>query len=664
METTADGPAALVPPSEAGTPSAAASDAEKQTKKRGYVIQEIISTELTYIERLKLAIDHVILPLRAMKILEPADCSKQFDLLEKIYELHTRSTVDGSTSQNLKFIDLFNDMSKNFDYYTGYLVNYEPAMQRRGHLLTSNRRFADFIARVEKDPEINKSLESLLILPVQRIPRYRLLLEQLLKYTPEGHADYATVQASLDQICALAAYNNEAIRERENQNKIMAVMMQIDPAYRIDLLDDRNRSLLLDGLLLKQCRRRYKEFHFWLFSDQLLYGEKTPLGSYALNRQLPLNKCKVTAPAACLHGHGPADPEAGLVFVLESPAKSFKVKTRSEEERREWMAAITEAIDRQRTSASHGDTLVAPLWKPDANSNQCELCRTAFTLLFRRHHCRNCGALVCVNCSTHRFLLAHLHSTQPVRVCDGCYGKLTREGLSVEVAAVKEDEEGEGEEGDSEDDLLDRDRDSVNEGELDDFNDFMKIVEAKDSPISVPVPVPAPSTPSAEPRRVLGIPLPGFSRSAPSSSSAEPSPTTPSLWPFRRTSITSAQPPPPSPSHPEEPSSSASGNTSSAVPLAETSVPNPAQRSKVPPPKPPRRASSNLADPSAPLSPAPEAPAAAGSPAFPAKRYPRRTNVFIQMSAPVPEPPPQDGSDGGGTPLADGDRLLLQGLPS
>jgi hypothetical protein len=175
-------------------------------------------------------------------------------LLEKIYDMHTRNSISGSTSQNLKFVELINDMAENFHFYTEYLVNYEPAMQRRGYLLTRNRRFAEFVAKVEKEPNVNQSLESLLILPVQRIPRYRLLLEQLMKFTPESHPDYTVVKHALDKICALASYNNEAIRARENKNKIMNVMMQLDPAYRVDLLEDKNRKFLKEGTLLRQCR--------------------------------------------------------------------------------------------------------------------------------------------------------------------------------------------------------------------------------------------------------------------------------------------------------------------------------------------------------------------------------------------------------------------------
>jgi hypothetical protein len=293
-----------------------------EIKKRGFVIQEIISTELTYLDRLKLTIDYFIKPLKDLKILSEEDVVKQFSFLEMIYDLHSENRIEGSASQNLKFTQLFNAIAQNVKCYSDYLVNYEPSLQRRAHLLIYNRKFSEFVSQVEKDPRFqNQKLESLLILPVQRIPRYRLLLEQLLKYTPEDHVDYHTVSDALEKICQLAMYNNEQIRARENLNKMMEIMMSIEPTSRIDLFAPSDRKFIKEGNLLKQCRRRYKEFQFWLFSDELLYGEMTPIGLYTLNRQIPLNKCKIKL---LLEN----DPDVKTAFILESPAKSFQIKAK------------------------------------------------------------------------------------------------------------------------------------------------------------------------------------------------------------------------------------------------------------------------------------------------------------------------------------------------
>ena len=43
-------------------------------------------------------------------------------------------------------------------------------------------------------------LQSLLIMPVQRLPRYVMLLQQLVKYSPEAHTDFAGLVTSLEHL--------------------------------------------------------------------------------------------------------------------------------------------------------------------------------------------------------------------------------------------------------------------------------------------------------------------------------------------------------------------------------------------------------------------------------------------------------------------------------
>ena len=57
-------------------------------------------------------------------------------------------------------------------------------------------------------------------------------------------------------------------------------------------------------------------------------------------------------------------------------------------------------------------------WECDANDNRCSVCTKRFMLLRRRHHCRQCGNLVCNACSRNR--LATKYSGTRERACDEC----------------------------------------------------------------------------------------------------------------------------------------------------------------------------------------------------------------------------------------------------
>eukprot|EP01120_Amphizonella_sp_Union-15-10_P003194 TRINITY_DN1358_c0_g1_i1.p1 TRINITY_DN1358_c0_g1~~TRINITY_DN1358_c0_g1_i1.p1 ORF type:complete len:356 (+),score=60.58 TRINITY_DN1358_c0_g1_i1:211-1278(+) len=59
-------------------------------------------------------------------------------------------------------------------------------------------------------------------------------------------------------------------------------------------------------------------------------------------------------------------------------------------------------------------------WMADVTTDHCTHCYNRFNILFRRHHCRYCGNVVCSNCSE----IPYLEPTQDNRCCKACYNTI------------------------------------------------------------------------------------------------------------------------------------------------------------------------------------------------------------------------------------------------
>jgi hypothetical protein len=65
-----------------------------------------------------------------------------------------------------------------------------------------------------------------LILPVQRIPRYELLLGELLKLTPKFHVDYDNLSKARAAFASLGEYMNTEKRRFENAELLREIQLK------------------------------------------------------------------------------------------------------------------------------------------------------------------------------------------------------------------------------------------------------------------------------------------------------------------------------------------------------------------------------------------------------------------------------------------------------
>jgi hypothetical protein len=111
-------------------------------------------------------------------------------------------------------------------------------------------------------------------------------------------------------------------------------------------------------------------------------------------------------------------------MLVETPIKTFRVETSSQSETLQWHHELTEAIGKARASANlasdYESTLAfSPVWVED--TPECNDCNRSFSMIVRRHHCRNCGKCVCGSCCFEKVRMEDVDGGKKLqKVCNAC----------------------------------------------------------------------------------------------------------------------------------------------------------------------------------------------------------------------------------------------------
>lgn len=112
------------------------------------------------------------------------------------------------------------------------------------------RRIKTYLQTCRAHPKHTQiNLESYLLLPVQRIPRYKMLLEDLARSTPpDFEAISDPIEESLQEMVALASTMNEEKRDSESRRQLVRWQSRIKGRFATPLVQA-HRRLLMDGPL-------------------------------------------------------------------------------------------------------------------------------------------------------------------------------------------------------------------------------------------------------------------------------------------------------------------------------------------------------------------------------------------------------------------------------
>lgn len=414
------------------------------------IANELLHTEIAYVTKL-----HLLDQVFCARLLEEARSRSSFpcDVVQgifsnicSIYCFHQQFLLPALQKRmeewdlNPRIGDILQKLAPFLKMYGEYVKNFDRAMELVNTWMERSAQFKLIIQEIQREERCgNLTLQHHMLEPVQRIPRYELLLKDYLHRLPEDAPDHRDAQKSLELIATAAEHSNAAIRKMERMRKLLKVYELLGGEE--DIVSPTN-ELIKEGHILKLSNKNgsTQDRYLILFNDRLLYcvpklrliGQK-----YGVRARIDVDgmELKETSSAA-----------VPRTFLVSGKQRSLELQARTEEEKKDWIQAIQATIQRHEQTVEsfrqltcslrddestppHSPSCVelgkrAPTPIREKEVTLCMKCQEPFnSITKRRHHCKACGHVVCGKCSEFRARLSY-DNNRTNRVCVDCYAML------------------------------------------------------------------------------------------------------------------------------------------------------------------------------------------------------------------------------------------------
>ncbi|KAM7139133.1 pleckstrin homology domain-containing family G member 5 isoform 1-T1 [Macrochelys suwanniensis] len=273
-------------------------------------VWELLHTEATYIRKLKVITDLFLcclLNLQESGLLCEVEAERLFSNIQEIIQLHRALWSDimapvlekarktKALLDPVDFLKGFKMFGSLFKPYIHYCMEEEGCMEYMRTLLRDNDLFRGYVTWAEKHKQCNRlKLSDMLVKPHQRLTKYPLLLKSVLKKTDEPCTRDAII-TMINSVERFINHVNSRMRQRQEQQRLVAIVSQIDSYevvdssteevdkllkefLRLDLTapipgtaPEDTRQLLLEGSLrMKEGKDSKMDVYCFLFTDLFL----------------------------------------------------------------------------------------------------------------------------------------------------------------------------------------------------------------------------------------------------------------------------------------------------------------------------------------------------------------------------------------------------------
>jgi len=334
---------------------------EKMTKTRAKIVEELLTTEKLYINDLHLTAKEFYVPLKERRIIKDKEIRVIFSNMNVLLGVNVAllKELEKEAENPIPPIgSTFCWMSDFLKMYSDYCNNQAEAFKILARCRKENPRFQQFLLEIAQKPELKGlQLNAFLIKPVQRITKYPLFLNELLKNTPDSHPEHTKLKEAIVKVQFILNLINEHTKYQENQlkiNELRTILIHggkyIKPDQVLIQEDD-----VMEALITRTENNKSVIIHKakYLLFDKVLMRTRPIKKTYIIRQNGPKFKVTAVIPLSCLRGLNnvmDTGTEIRNAFELvyqinrgEAPCR-FLVMASSPLMKRDWILHITQQL--------------------------------------------------------------------------------------------------------------------------------------------------------------------------------------------------------------------------------------------------------------------------------------------------------------------------------
>ncbi|CAJ1086066.1 rho guanine nucleotide exchange factor 11 isoform X1 [Xyrichtys novacula] len=253
---------------------------------RQAVIYELFTTEVSHLRTLRV-LDQVFFQ-KMRSVLNSEELACIFPNLPQVYELHASLCEAMKKRRETPVVQHIGDvMLARFEGEAGDEFQEQASQlcsqQTQALELIKNKkrkdpRFASIIQECEASPHCRRlQLKDLLVSEMQRLTKYPLLLDNIIKHTEAGSSDLPSLQSALVCCRGILQVVNEVVGETEQRQRLSQYQRRLDAAPQFKSLDLTTKRMIHEGpLTWKVSKDKQIEIQALLLSDCLVLLQRGP----------------------------------------------------------------------------------------------------------------------------------------------------------------------------------------------------------------------------------------------------------------------------------------------------------------------------------------------------------------------------------------------------